>query len=154
MSTFTSQHRSFLEDTFKNRVSFRKIERKLYSHDIAAIPSLVKPIIGNTIPHAVVQPQSEQELVDLVIWAVKNNIPLTPRGKGSSGYGGILPAQKGIVVDLYHMNKILEVNKDEQTVTVEAGVVWEKLDKNLAKHGLTLTQVYHYSELTSMQTTS
>ncbi len=119
-------------------MSFRKLERKLYGHDIAAMPSLFVPLIGNTIPDGVVQPSSEEELVELVRWAVQNNIPLTPRGKASSGYGGVLPIKQGLVVDFYRMKQIVKVDAKAQTVTVQPGIVWEQLDKQLAKHGLTL----------------
>ena len=33
-----------LQKLFDNRVSFRKLERKLYGHDIAAMPGLVKSL--------------------------------------------------------------------------------------------------------------
>ena len=101
-------------------------------------PGLIKPLIGNTTPDAVVQPQSEEELAELATWAMDNNVPLTPRGKATSGYGGAIPVKKGIVVDFYRMNKVLGIDPDGRTATVQAGVVWEKLDKELAKHGLTL----------------
>ena len=77
----TSQQRSYLQDTFYNRVTFDSIERKLYSHDIAAMPSLFKPIIGNTTPDAVVPPENEQELIELCRWASRNRIPLKPAAK-------------------------------------------------------------------------
>ena len=127
-----------LQKLFGNRVSFRKVERKLYGHDIAAIPGLIKPFIGNTVPEAVVQSHSEPELTELVRWAVKNGIALTPRGKGSSGYGGVIPVEGGIVVDFYRMHDIKHIDTENNTVTVEAGAVWEVLDKELMKHGLTL----------------
>jgi FAD/FMN-containing dehydrogenase len=81
MGKLTTKERSYLEGKFGTGVSFRKTERKLYSHDIAAMPSLIKPLIGDTTPDAVVQPKTEDELVELVRWAVERNIPLTPRGK-------------------------------------------------------------------------
>ena len=74
-------HKEFLEKKFGNRVNFNEMERVLYSHDIAAIPSLISPLIGKTVPDAVVQPQNEEELVDLVNWARQNNIALTPGRK-------------------------------------------------------------------------
>src|SRR5512136_2488055 len=138
MSNAVASQRSYLEGKFGNRVSFNRTERKLYGHDIAEIPSLIKPLIGHTTPDAVVQPQSEEELAELVKWAMDNNVPLTPRGKATSGYGGAIPVRKGIVVDFYRMNKVVRVDPDGRTATVQAGVVWEKLDKELAKHGLTL----------------
>jgi Fe-S oxidoreductase/FAD/FMN-containing dehydrogenase len=127
-----------LEEMFRNRVNFRRTERKLYGHDIAAIPSIFKPIIGNTLPDAVVQPENEEELSALVKWARENKAPLTPRGKASSGYGGAVPVKGGVVVDFYRMKKIKNIDASGLTATVEAGVVFEKLDKELTKQGLTL----------------
>jgi FAD/FMN-containing dehydrogenase len=123
---------------FGDRVSFDKTERKLYGHDIAALPGLVKPLLGNTVPDAVVQPEDEKELISLVRWAQGSHIPLTPRGKATSGYGGVLPLRQGVVVDFYRMNRILHVDPEGLTATVQAGVVWEKLDQALGRKGLTL----------------
>jgi Fe-S oxidoreductase/FAD/FMN-containing dehydrogenase len=136
--SINSKLRTDLETLFGNRVSFNRLERKLYGHDIAAIPTLMKPLIGNAIPDAVVQPEIEQELVELVHWAVKNKVALTPRGKGTSGYGGVVPVRGGIVVDFYRMHAIKHIDPDKKTVTVEPGIVWETLDGELVKHGLTL----------------
>jgi len=138
MGISSKQLQTELQKMFVSRVSFRKLERKLYGHDIAAMPGLVKPFIGNTIPDAVVQPESETELIELVKWAAKNGVALTPRGSSSSGYGGVIPVRGGVVVDFYRMRAIKNVNKAEQTVTVEPGIVWEKLDNELMKQGLTL----------------
>jgi FAD/FMN-containing dehydrogenase len=95
-------------------------------------------LIGNTLPDGVVQPESEPELIELVRFAAQNEIHITPRGKATSGYGGAIPLKKGLVVDFYRMKKILRIDAEKQTATVEAGVVWEKLDKELAKDNLTL----------------
>jgi Fe-S oxidoreductase/FAD/FMN-containing dehydrogenase len=138
MSQLDEKHRSYLRGTFGSRVSFHEIERKLYGHDIAVLPSLVKLLLGNTIPDAVVQPENEEELISLVQWAQENNIPLTPRGKASSGYGGVLPIKQGVVVDFYRMNRIVRIDPNALTVTVQAGLVWEKLDRRLEQQGLTL----------------
>ncbi|UCG10639.1 MAG: FAD-binding oxidoreductase [Dehalococcoidia bacterium] len=138
MAKLNSQQRAYLEQKFGNRVSFHKTERKLYSHDIAAMPSLIKPFIGNTTPEAVVQPQTEAELVELVRWATEQNVPLTPRGKASTGYGGVLPVKKGLVIDFYQMSQVSHIDAKAMTATAQAGVVWEKLDQKLQKHDLTL----------------
>jgi len=138
MSKITKEHRNYLEKEFGSRVCFRRTERKLYGHDIAALPGLIKPLTGDTTPEAVVQPVSEQELIKLVRWARENRIPLTPRGKATSGYGGVLPVKKGLVVDFYRMKAILEIDEKNLVVKVQPGLVWEQLDRALAKHGLTL----------------
>ncbi len=138
MGALNKGQRSFLEEKFGGRVTFDRIERKLYGHDIAAMPGIMKPIIGSTIPEAVVQPETEKELVAIVRWASENGIPLTPRGKASSGYGGVLPVKGGVVVDFFRMNKVISIDKAKQTATVQAGIVWEKVDRALKKEGLTV----------------
>ncbi len=138
MARLSTQQKDRLTDLFGPRVTFERLERKMYSHDIAAMPGLIKPLTGNTIPDAVVQPENEGQLVELVRWAAQNRIPLTPRGKASSGYGGVIPIKKGIVVDFYRMKDILEIDPQGLTATVEPGITWEQLDKELKKQDLTL----------------
>jgi FAD/FMN-containing dehydrogenase len=97
------KRRRYLRELFGSRVNFDPTERGLYGHDIAAMPSLFKPLIGDTTPAAVVQPADGAELVELVKWAGREGVPLTPRGKATSGYGGVIPVRQGVVVDFYRM---------------------------------------------------
>ncbi len=136
MGKLSSQQETWLREHFDGRVSTDLMERKIYSHDVGEMPPLVKPLIGKTLADAVVQPQQEQEIVELVRWANQNRIPLIPRGKATSGYGGVLPAKGGITVDFWRMRSILSVDEENLTVTVEPGIVWEYLEKELAKKGL------------------
>ncbi len=138
MRNLNKNQRQYLRDRFGPRVTFDPTERKLYGHDIAAMPSLFRPLIGDTTPAAVVQPADEAELVELVKWAGREGVPLTPRGKATSGYGGAIPVSQGVVVDFYRMKKVFNVDAEAQTATAEAGVTWEGLDRELAKSGLTL----------------
>ncbi|MBN1573634.1 MAG: FAD-binding oxidoreductase [Deltaproteobacteria bacterium] len=138
MESLNNKQRSFLEDKFRDRVCFDKTEMKLYGHDIGAMPNMIKPIIGNTVPNAVVQPNTEEELVELVRWAKENRIPLTPRAKASSGYGGAIPVNNGVVVDFFRLNRVLDIDKKNKTVRVQAGTVWEKVDAALKREDLTV----------------
>ncbi len=138
MAKFSRKNREWLEENFAERANFNPTERLLYSHDIAAMPSLFKPLIGKTVPDAVVQPENEKELIELVTWASKNKIPVVPRGKGSSGYGGIIPTRKGIVIDFYRMKQVVSIDKEKELVTVEPGITWEQLDKKLKPKGLVI----------------
>jgi Fe-S oxidoreductase/FAD/FMN-containing dehydrogenase len=138
MSALHPSHKLYLQETFGDRISFDEIERKIYSHDVGDLPRLIRPIVGNTLADAVVQPASEEELADLVKWARENAVALTPRGKATSGYGGVFPIRQGLIVDFYRMNRLLSVDKQNRTVTVEAGMVWEALDEKLEDEGLTL----------------
>ena len=105
MAKLSKKNQEWLLEKFGERANFNPVERLLYSHDIAAMPGLFKPLIGNTIPYVVVQPQNEEELVELIQWAHEHRIPLTPRGKGSSGYGGIIPTRNGIVVHFHRQRR-------------------------------------------------
>ncbi|UCC40473.1 MAG: FAD-binding oxidoreductase [Candidatus Aminicenantes bacterium] len=138
MVKLSKKDKNWIGEKFGDRANFNPTERVFYSHDIASIPSLFKPLIGNTIPDVVVQPENEGELAELVCWASKRKIPIVPRGKGSSGYGGIIPTRNGIVVDFYQMKNVLSIDTREETVKVEAGITWEQLDKKLKPEGFTL----------------
>jgi Fe-S oxidoreductase/FAD/FMN-containing dehydrogenase len=127
-----------LREIFGPRVAFDRLERLFYSHDVGSLPSLVRPLIGGTLPTAVVQPLTEEEVIQLVAFARAHNTSLVPRGKSTSGYGGVMPTQGGLVVDFAWMNQILEIDAEDLTATVQPGVVWEKLDKELSEQGLTL----------------
>jgi Fe-S oxidoreductase/FAD/FMN-containing dehydrogenase len=138
VAALSTQEKTFLTDLFGERVTYDKTERKLYGHDIAAMPSMVKPVIGNTVPDAVVQPRSAEQLARLMRWANDNEITLTPRGKATSGYGGVIPVKNGVVVDFYFMKGVVAVDEAKGEVTVEPGISWEQLDRALKPHGLTL----------------
>ena len=138
MATLTRTRTGFLEETFGERANFDRTERKLYSHDVGELPRLIKPIVGDTVPEAIVQPQDEAEIVALVNWARENRVPLTPRGKATSGYGGVIPIKGGAVVDFFRMDRVLSVDTNAGTVTVQPGAVWERVDKTLGRQGLTL----------------
>ena len=138
MAALQAADKRSLKSLFGTRVSFDRMERTLYGHDIAEIPSLIKPLVGSTVPDAVVQPASEEELVALVRWAQENRIALTPRGRATSGYGGVLPVKGGLVVDFFHLSKLLEIDTKTRTARVQPGICWEKLDRELAKKDLTL----------------
>ena len=46
--------------------------------------------------------------------------------------------EQGVVVDFYRMKDVLSVDADGMTVTVQPGITWEQLDKQLKPQGLTL----------------
>jgi Fe-S oxidoreductase/FAD/FMN-containing dehydrogenase len=138
MGKLTKTQETWLRELFHNRVSTDLLERKVYGHDVGVMPALVKPLIGKALAEAVVQPKNEAEVVELARWANQNRIPLVPRGKATSGYGGILPIKGGIIVDFWRMRNVVSVDPEELTVTVQPGMVWEDLEKDLHKQGLDL----------------
>ena len=138
MGKLSAEQTNWLETTFGDRMTTRRVERKLYSHDVGEMPLLIKPLIGTPMADAVVQPSSEEEVVALMKWAAQNRIPLVPRGKATSGYGGVLPVKGGVVVDFFRLAKVLGVDAEAQTATLQPGIVWENADRELKKHAMTL----------------
>ncbi len=134
----TAAQKQWLGERFDRRVSTDLMERKIYSHDVGVMPPIVKPLIGKAIADAVVRPKDEAEVISLVRWAADQGVPLVPCGKATSGYGGVLPVRGGVTVDFGLMKEILEVDREAQAVTVEAGVVWADLERVLAEHDLSL----------------
>lgn len=116
-------------------------ERHLYENDIGELPSMPKILVGNTTPAVIVQPQTEEQIIAVVEWANKHQVPLIPRAAATSGYGGVVPAKGSIVVELIHFNRIIKIDKENKTVTVEPGIVWKDLEFKLAPHGLAVRMV-------------
>lgn len=138
MRELTSELQETLQEEFGPRVAFDRLERLFYSHDVGSLPSLIQPLVGNTMPAGVVQPLTEEQVVELVKFANDHDIPLVPRGHATSGYAGAVPIKGGLVVDFSWMNELLGLDAEAMTVTVQPGMVWEKLEKILHKHGLAL----------------
>ena len=68
--------------------------------------------------------------------ANREKIPVTPRGGGTNVSGGSVPIQGGIVLCTTKMNRILKIDKENLTATVEPGVVLQDLTIKLATEGL------------------
>lgn len=126
-----------LSEIFGNWVSFDKVERMIYSHDTANLPSAIEKLIQSNCD-AVVHPETLNQVIAVVKYANKHKVPIVPRGAATSGYGGVLPIKGGIVVSFTRMKKVLAVNLEKQTVTVEPGIIWTNLEVQLKKHGLML----------------
>ncbi len=113
-----------LRERFGERVSFDKTEMLLYSHDTASLPGLVKRII-NTVPDAVIQPSSTEDVVFITQFARQRNIPLTPRGAASSGWGGALPTKGGIVVSFSRMRHIQAIDDEKGVARTLSLKLWD-----------------------------
>ncbi|MBN1368263.1 MAG: FAD-binding protein [Dehalococcoidales bacterium] len=88
------------------------------------------------MPDVVVLPTSAEEISRIMKLANREQIPVTPRGGGTNISGGSVPIKGGIVLCTTRMNRILEINKTNLTVTAECGVVLQDLNLALAKEKL------------------
>lgn len=83
-------------------------------------------------PLAVVFPNSIEDTQIIVHWASQYNMPLVPSGGRTGLSGGALACKGEVVVNFSRMNKIIEFNKYDSTITAQAGAVTEDL-QNFAK---------------------
>ncbi len=139
MPSITNPQRQVIEDIVgPERARFDTRERRVYSHDTGVLPGAFRLLAGSSLADGVVQPQTEEQVVRLVRYAVAEGLPIVPRGKASSGYGGVVPARGGLVMDLTRLKGIVWADTDDLTVTVRAGTVWKDLEEALAVYGLGL----------------
>ena len=87
-------------------------------------------------PAAVVFAQDTAEVALVVALAGQYRVPVIPFGAGSSLEGHLLAIQGGISIDLSRMNKVLSINADDLTVTVQAGVTRKQLNEEIKSTGL------------------
>ena len=71
---------------------------------------------------AVVKPHSTEQVSSILKWAYAHEIPVTPRGAGTNLVGSTVPDHGGIVLDLSEMNRVLELDEETFTATVEPGI--------------------------------
>jgi D-lactate dehydrogenase (cytochrome) len=87
-------------------------------------------------PEAVLFCESNDDVVFAVKLAHEHAVPVIPYGVGSSLEGHLLAVQGGISLDLSRMTKILAIHAEDLTVTVQAGVTREQLNREIRDTGL------------------
>ena len=101
-----------------------------YSHDEVAEPEYA------AMPEVVVRPRTAEEISKIMKLANREKIPVTPRGAGSGLSGGAVPIYGGILLSVERLNEILEIDEENMMVVVEAGVVTNEINEQLADKGL------------------
>jgi D-lactate dehydrogenase (cytochrome) len=87
-------------------------------------------------PDAVVFAHTTEDVAALVSLCAEHRVPVIPYGVGSSIEGHLLAVQGGVSLDLSRMNKVVAVNAEDLTVTVEAGVTRKQLNEAIRSTGL------------------
>jgi glycolate oxidase len=91
---------------------------------------------AQSLPDVVALPESTDEVAAVVRVAAEQRVPLVPRGMGSGLAAASVPFGGGIALSLTRVNRILELDEENRTVRVEAGVVTGDLQDEVEKHGL------------------
>ena len=79
-------------------------------------------------PEAVVFATTTEQVSQLMKFAYREKIPVTPRGQGSGLSGGSVPLQKGIVLSMDKLNKVIDFDPANRLITVEAGLTTSEID--------------------------
>ncbi len=87
-------------------------------------------------PAAVVFAECTQDVSDAVALAARYHVPVIPFGVGSSLEGHLLAVQGGISIDVSRMNKVISINAEDLTVTVQPGVTRKQLNEEIKSTGL------------------
>ncbi|MEO6974119.1 MAG: FAD-linked oxidase C-terminal domain-containing protein [Rhodoferax sp.] len=87
-------------------------------------------------PAAVIFAESTHDVADAVKLASQYEVPVIPFAVGSSLEGHLLAVQGGISIDVNRMNRVLSVNAEDLTVTVQPGVTRKQLNEEVKSTGL------------------
>ena len=87
-------------------------------------------------PAAVVFAESTQDVQDMLRLASQHAVPVIPYGAGSSLEGHLLAVQGGISLDVGRMNRVLSIDADDLTVTVQPGITRKQLNEAVKDTGL------------------
>ena len=117
---------SDLERLVEGDVRFDTYSRTLYATDAS---------IYEVMPIGVVFPRSTADVVSVVEYCADRNIPVLPRGGGTSLAGQTV--NEAVVLDFNrYMNDVLEVDPDGKRATAQAGIYLGTLNEALSPHGL------------------
>ncbi len=73
-------------------------------------------------PLAAVLPASTEEVVSVLKICAEMNVPVVPRGSGTSLAGGSLPTADSVVLGVSKMNSVLEIDYGNRFIRVQAGI--------------------------------
>ena len=117
-----------LKAKFAERCSTALVVREQHGRDESSFES--------PPPAAVVFAENTAEVAAVVALASQYKVPVIPFGVGSSLEGHLLAVQGGISIDLGRMNKVLSIDADDLTVTVQPGVTRKQLNEEIKSTGL------------------
>ncbi len=115
-----------LKKNFQGEIKTDNLYRLLFSTDASAYKET---------PEAVCFPKTDEDIRQVILFAIKHKISLIPRAAGTSLAGQVVG--RGIVVDISkYQNKIIEFNQEQKWVRVQAGVNLDELNLFLKPYGL------------------
>lgn len=119
-----------IEIVGESYLSIDEKDLKPFSHDEFPLDSFQQ------LPEALLLPDSEEEIIDIVELSVSMKIPITVRGGGTGLSAACVPSPGGIVISMERLNKLIDADENNHTITVQAGMTLHQLYKEVDKIGL------------------
>lgn len=111
--------------------AFSDPERTIdYGHDEFSLREIARQ------PDLVVRPGTTAEVAAVLRIANEARVPVTPRGGATGLCGGCVPVLGGIVLSLERMDRVLEIDADNQMAVTEAGVRLSDFTRAVEEGGL------------------
>ncbi|MFP4976730.1 FAD-binding oxidoreductase [Paenibacillus sp. CN-4] len=96
---------------------FREDDEARITHSYDGTPLL------QSIPDAVIYPESTEQVSAIMKALSKYKVPLITRGSGTNLCGGTVPVHGGVVLVMHRMNRLLELDPENLTATVQPGMI-------------------------------
>jgi glycolate oxidase len=109
---------------------FRIDPEALVAHSYDGTPML------QSLPEGVIYPETTEQVSRIMKLLSAHGVPLVSRGSGSNLCGGTVPVQGGIVMVMHRMNRIVETDTENLTVTVQPGLITADLIAHVEALGL------------------
>ena len=129
MNRVTQNDLNAFEAMLPGRVLFGEALSADYDHDEMTE-------YGHFMPEAVLLCLTAEEVSRVLAYCSGREIPVTPRGSGTGLCGGCVPVEGGIVLSTERMKKLIEIDRDNMTATVEPGLLLTDFNKLLEGSGL------------------
>ncbi len=94
------------------------------------------PNLEPSLPDVVVRPENVEQTQAVMQLCAKSGVYVTPRGAGSGKAGGCVAVYGGVVLALDRLNKILEIDKENQLARVEPGVILQPFQELVESEGM------------------
>ncbi|MHA2358058.1 MAG: FAD-binding oxidoreductase [Candidatus Heimdallarchaeaceae archaeon] len=110
---------------------------RIYSRDMSDLPSITK-MFFKSVPDAIILPKTINEVQKLYELATENRVPVTPRSGGTTGFGGSVTYNKGIILDVKGLESEILIEPIDQSVTVNPSIIFSDLQRYLELDGFSL----------------
>lgn len=122
----------------KENVSDAEVDKISYSRDAWPLRLIrLGRLILEAQPDLIVWPQTVKQIQKIIRLANQESIPIIPVSGAGGVAGGSLAVTGGIIVDVKKMNRVLNLDKESLTVTVEPGILGQELEEFLQPHQYT-----------------